>query len=642
MRARSFFASLPVIASLLVSQIGAAPPAAAATLLPFDGSVFDMVVDGAHDHVFVSSGPGGNDVAVLDYSGVVVQNLIVPGASGMTLVGGTLFVASAGSDEIVTVDTTASPLTLGDHFPTAPLTDPGSLASVAGELWFTTGDCGTTVQHAHMDTDGTNVSAAVTLDANVCPRYAASPTDPNLLLMFDEGESPMTLYEYDMSTASPTLVRSAENPDGSSSGQDAVFAPAGASFMTAAGSASAFGQVKTSDLSLIRSYTADASPGAVDTTAAGGGQLVGGSDTPGGDSVRVYPIGNATATNTFDLPGDDAVVPRGVAWADDGSAIIVIAHGSGSGALRSYALDPAAVGSTTTLNAAPNTVKVGDRITLSGTLTAGDTSSVEGEGVTITRTDVTGTDTVGTATVAADGTYIAHDKAHVGGQATYLARFDGSFHLKPSQATDTVAVEKLASHVSIRVSDKAVTFGRSVRVTGHLGSGTQSRVLELFAQPDGGNKTRLRKANVDKHGNLSVSYSPGRDTTFSARFGGDLKHRGDQDHAVTRVRVIVHAKLLRSSSTSGKYKIYPRGSRAPILVHVAPNHRGYSVTGTLQAYTGGRWVTLATNSTALNSKSEAGFYAKGSSNVNFRAQIRMRTHKDHLGDVSPWLYLRFS
>src|SRR6185503_4626811 len=105
-------------------------------------------------------------------------------------------------------------------------THPESIAYVAGTLWFTIGACGSSVQQAHVDTDGQNLSTAT------------------------------TLAEYDMSTGPPTLVTSAANPDGSGNGEDAVFGPAGASFFTASATQDAFAQVKTSDLTSIRAYTA--------------------------------------------------------------------------------------------------------------------------------------------------------------------------------------------------------------------------------------------------------------------------------------------------------------------------------------------------------------------------------------------------
>ena len=631
-----------IAASVLIGavQVGLAPVASASiTTLPMSDDIFEMVVDGAHDHVFVSSGPGEDAVAVLDYSGALVATLTIPGASGMAIVGSTLFVAAADADEIVTVDTatlTTGTLSIGSFI------HPESIAYVAGTLWFTIGACGSSVQQAHVDTDGQNLSTATTLDAATCPRYATSPADPNLLLMFDEGVSPTTLSEYDMSTGPPTLVTSAANPDGSGNGEDAVFGPAGASFFTASATQDAFAQVKTSDLTSIRAYTAQSAAAAVDVTASGGGRLAGGIDSPAGNSVWVYGIGTSTATNSFDLPGDDAVVPRGVAWSDDGASIFAVTHGSTpSSPVRFYVLDPQAFGSTLTLSATPDHPTVGDQITLTGTLTYDDGPLTGGETVGLTRTDATGTHTVGQAAVALDGSYQLHDKARVGGDATYEASFDGSDHHKASVASDTVTVNKLASHVSIRLSDQAVSFGHAVHITGHLGSGTQSRVLELFAKPDSGQQRLIRRAKVDRHGNLSASYTPSRDTTFIAHFDGDLKHRSAQDSAITRVRVILTAKLTKYVSTSGRYRIYRGGSYAHCEVHVSPNHAGFRIHATLQGYVGGHWKVFDTDSFPLNSKSSIEFVLYGTSNVNFRVKAALPTHTDHLGDASPWLYLRF-
>jgi hypothetical protein len=633
--------SAAIAATVLIGavQIGVAPVASASGGLPMHDDIFDMVVDGAHDHVFVSSGPGENSVAVLDYLGSLVVTLSIDGASGMALVGTKLFVAAADADNIAVVDTTTTPPTVIETLSIGTFTHPESIAYVADTLWFTTGTCGTTVQQAHIDTDGTNLSSAVTLSASTCPRYATSPADANLLLMFDEGVNPTTLYEYDMSTGPPTLVTSAVNPDGSGNADDAAFAPAGASFFTASETQSAFAQVKTSDLTAIRAYPAESPANAVDVTATSGGRLAGGSDS--GQSVWVYDIGTSTATNSFDLPGDDAVVARGVAWSDDGALLFVVAHRTPSSPVRFYALDPLAAGSALTLSATPGHPTVGDRIRLAGTLTFDDGPVTGLETILITRTDAAGTHKVGQAYVGGDGSYHLHDTARVGGQATYEASFDGSDHHKASTASDTVAVNKLASHVSIKVSDRAVTFGHAVRVTGHLGPGTQSRVLELFAKPDGGHQTLVRKAKVDRHGNLSASVRPGRDTTFIAHFDGDLKHRSAQDSAVTRVRVVLNAKLTKFVATSGKYKIYRGGTNAPCQVHVSPNHAGYYVHVTLQGYVSGHWKVFDIDAFQLNAKSNVAFYMYGTSNVNFRVKAKLPTHTDHLGDASPWLYFRF-
>jgi hypothetical protein len=304
------------------------------------------------------------------------------------------------------------------------------------------------------------------------------------------------------------------------------------------------------------------------------------------------------------------------------------------------AVGPLAVDSALTLNAEPASVAVGDTVTLSGTLTFGDASSSAGQTITLSRDDAAGTHPLEPVTTAADGSYTLDDTARVGGDAIYHAAFGGAADVGPSEATATVSVSKLPTNVSIRVNDHAVTFGRSVKIRGHLGKGTRSRMLELYAKPDGHAKVLLRKARVNHDGVLSASFEPTRDTTFIAHFDGDRTHRSSEDSTVTRVRVIVTATLLDFVSTSGKFRIYKAGSGAHCRVHVSPNHRGFDVHVTLQGYTNGGWKTLDTASYRLNARSSVGFVIQGSRD-SFRVMAKLPTHADHLGNASAWRYLRF-
>ena len=98
----------------------------------------DIVVDAAHGHVFVSQ---GNDrVVVTDEDGDVVQVLDqLYGAAGMTLDGGTLWVALEKGDGIAALDTATLERTV---YPTGPEACPDQVAVTAGIVWFT-GGCGT-------------------------------------------------------------------------------------------------------------------------------------------------------------------------------------------------------------------------------------------------------------------------------------------------------------------------------------------------------------------------------------------------------------------------------------------------------------------------------------------------------------------
>jgi len=302
----------------------------------------------------------------------------------------------------------------------------------------------------------------------------------------------------------------------------------------------------------------------------------------------------------------------------------------------------AAVTSTLTLNAEPAEATVGDQISLSGTLTFGDASSSADQTITLSREDASGINPLDDATTAGDGSYVLTDTVDVGGSSTYHASFAGAEDVGSSEAFDTVSVSKLATNVSVHVSDTDVIYGASVRITGHLGKGTDRRALELYATPDGRKRVLVKKAKVNADGFLSASYDPSRDTTFTARYAGDLAHKSAGDSAVTRVRVILNAKLTKYVSTSGKYRIYKGGSYAHCEVHVSPNHADDKVHATLQAYTGGSWKAIDTGSFRLNASSNVKFVIRGSSNVNFRVMVKLPTHADHLGDASPWRYLRFS
>jgi hypothetical protein len=302
----------------------------------------------------------------------------------------------------------------------------------------------------------------------------------------------------------------------------------------------------------------------------------------------------------------------------------------------------AATATTLTLEATPPTAKVGDAIALSGALSFEDLSSSAGQTITLTRDDAGGANQpLGDVVTDSDGSYSATDTVDVGGSVTYHASFAGSPGYDPAQASDDVTVSKLASRVSLDASARAVTFGASVHLTAHLSRGTESRVVAIFAKPDGGTEKQIRKATVDRHGDLHATFTPSKDTTFTARFEGDLSHHGAHDEAVTRVRVIVRAKLTQAIARSGRYHIYRRGTRAPCLVRVLPNHKGFAVRATLQMFTNGRWRRSASKSFPLNASSLAGFAIRGTANVNFRVHVSLPTHADHLGDTSPWLYLRF-
>src|SRR3954447_17677081 len=105
----------------------------------------DMVVDDAHQHVFVTGRAGDSSVIVLDYSGVLLTTITnEPGAAGMALdtANDTLYVALSSSNGISAIDTTT--LAESARISIAPASAATKLALAGGRLWFAHDCSGTT------------------------------------------------------------------------------------------------------------------------------------------------------------------------------------------------------------------------------------------------------------------------------------------------------------------------------------------------------------------------------------------------------------------------------------------------------------------------------------------------------------------
>lgn len=132
------------VAALLLSPVLAAPPASAAfevparpTLLPFLPP-FDLEIDETHGYAFVTEGPQGNRVAVLDLQGDLIETLTVPGPAEAEVVGSTVYVASSTKDKIFAIDASLDPPAVVGSFTTGAADDPRYLAYAGGRLWIGT------------------------------------------------------------------------------------------------------------------------------------------------------------------------------------------------------------------------------------------------------------------------------------------------------------------------------------------------------------------------------------------------------------------------------------------------------------------------------------------------------------------------
>ncbi|TKA06658.1 YncE family protein [Actinacidiphila oryziradicis] len=161
-------------------------------------------MDAVHQHFFISD-PTGGSVVVTDYGGQVVGQITSePGAAGLALSydSGTLYVALPNADAISAIDTSALAETA--RYKTGPGTAPLHPAVAGGKVWF---GYGTATQGNIGSLDLSGADPVVTLGQEgsshgfySAPLLASSPADPGELVAGVEGQSPVELQVYDVSS----------------------------------------------------------------------------------------------------------------------------------------------------------------------------------------------------------------------------------------------------------------------------------------------------------------------------------------------------------------------------------------------------------------------------------------------------------
>jgi hypothetical protein len=268
-----------------------------------------------------------------------------------------------------------------------------------------------------------------------------------------------------------------------------------------------------------------------------------------------------------------------------------------------------------------------------------------------------GTDTCSGATVAATATCTIDVTFHPGSSGADVAQLDlpddtarGARNV-PLSGSGTF----LTTKVTLKSSANIVVYGKSVSLTAHLRDyqDTTSKQLYIYATPYGGGTKLIKLGAVNGDGNLSVTFTPVKKTTFSAKFKADgLYGTATSAPKVVAVAVRISGKLTHFDSRSGKFRIYHFTSNCPkhhrgcptYAVKVAPNHAGKQVTFVLQLYASGAWHTALTVRGRLGPKSTRVeiFIYRNASVVGLptRVKVSFSGDPDHRGGTSPWSYFK--
>ncbi|MEU2772724.1 Ig-like domain repeat protein [Streptomyces sp. NPDC007162] len=655
MRMRTVTAAT-TLAVLFSSAALAATPAYADTsaLLPVK-SVGDIVVDGAHQQVFISD-PTNGKIVVTDYSGNVLKQLTtgLSGVHGLELSAdsGTLYAAVQDMDAIAVIDTATDTETT--RYPVAD--KPLSVALAGGKLWFGYGgDTAGNIGSVDLTGDHT-----VTLDQDhswyQAPLVDAAPGS-DVLVAGAVDQSPVELASYDVSSGTATKLASTR--DAGSNLGDLQVTPDGKDVVVASGAPYYHQIFKTSDLNEDGKYTSINYPNAV--AIAPDGTVAGGSDASYNPDVYIFRPGSSEALRSYDFPstgassGSDLMADAGLAWAPDSSRLFAVSYNSeGVYSLREYDT-PGKAASTLTVNA-PASATRAKQLTVTGTLSS-TTAFPAGTQVSVTRTDLDSPNgkALPAVTVKADGTFSFTDTPPAGGKVTYKVSYAGDAQHTAASAKDTVDVSRAKPTLTLDNNGKVYAYGKDVKFTAHLGATYKNRTVELWADPFGSDKPNklVKSGKVDSHGNLSVVLDLKRDTKVTAKFAGDARWQPRSVSSTVGAKVSVSMSVSRqykSKKAWGQTYYYFHKTKNPLFTTKMPYYTGRAQRFDFQVYYQGKWYSDTSQYFALATSgiSKVEFAGNHKSDVGWRFRVRSDYINGSSGDTvnsttyGAWKYFTFT
>jgi YVTN family beta-propeller protein len=336
---RNFYKLLIPALIVVLGTLGALPTgsaqAATTTALPIT-SFYQMVVDSAHGHVFISRGSSSlNEIIVANLAGQEVSTITGQnGVMGIALSpdGSTLY-AALGSDHSVTaIDTTTLKQTAS--YPLGDANTPLDVAVQSGKVWVSY-DTGTVGAATIGDIDLTATTPAFETQAAMggwyaAPELAADAQDTGVLVAAEPGMSPSSVASYNV-TVDPATVRAQSGSFNNCDNLlDLAVAPGGSEFVLACGAPYAHYRYSTADLSQRGSYASTNYPDAV-AIDSNGDVAAGITTNLSAPDIYVYPQDGDATLNTYNFGASGAnLVARGLAWSADGSQLFAVLQNSDS------------------------------------------------------------------------------------------------------------------------------------------------------------------------------------------------------------------------------------------------------------------------------------------------------------------------
>jgi len=367
--------------------------------------------------------------------------------------------------------------------------------------------------------------------------------------------------------------------------------------------------------------------------------------TRSGSDFKLYIDGAVVATGTESAPIPDAAAPLSLGWGEtdwffDGlldepeiyqralsGTEIAAVHTAGSNARCTVG------SSSVTLQATPKVGTPGSTILLTGSL-ALSSGTVTGTPIGLFRSVNGAAETsLGTVTAAADGSF-SLDDTPPDGEITYRAAYAGATDVAATNGWAAASVQQKQASVTIAISDRSITFGKSTQVKAHLRGGSTNRVVSIYSQPAGGHKQLLKKGAVNGDGNLVLRTRPSRTASYLATYAGDAAWKADtSDSIAVTVAARWSGKAIGGYATSNGFRLYHyssvcRTGTSPVcpaaLFTLAPNHAGQPVYFYGRYCKGGRCVG-----------------DRGKYRLNKKSQVAVHIFYGSVAVIGFSLYLRF-
>ncbi|MEV5978010.1 Ig-like domain repeat protein [Streptomyces sp. NPDC052114] len=544
----------------------AATPSDEVAKLPI-ASFGAMVVDDAHEYVYVTDGRKGSSASsvwIYNFQGRRVGSLATDKpVSGMALSadGATLHVSQ--SDRMLTFDT-ATLTKSGASYTPADVTCGRDLAVAGGKTWFTETPysdsyCNDSNNTTTLHQVGSPYPANTGWTGKGRLKLAAGPGAPDRLVMGqaaagDKADPFLTTFD----ASGDTLVRGPQRRFADAEGKgaldlkDLAQSADGKRIAVADG---AFGTrlLNAFDLSDAPTGYQPLPEGAKSSAVAfsGDGKYVARGAAASGSTpdLLIQPADPADGTTplefAFESELDGArIAPQGLAWAKDGSRLFAVTSGGGGDHWLHVIKPPAAqydARFTGALGTTPSKPVVGEPLGIRGRLELDGPAPAEPVKVTAVRKDADGTQEVAAAKVAADGTFTVLDVPDRLGEATYTLRFLGDVTHRPAEdVTVTVDVAKAPTAIELTAPAEA-TRKDGVEITGRLtgqGRALPSGIALKVTRTDKfGTTGELTSASVAADGTFKVRDLPSKKgkTVYEVGYAGDALHGASSARTTVRI-----------------------------------------------------------------------------------------------------------